>query len=130
MQLLRRLIDQYTSYYAFVYERRSRIKTIQFEYVVKHEREFISDIAQWLDYPPLDEETIETRIRSYKAFMKEKEREKDIRISALPNQSRTQHTTTTKKQLAETPEFQSALEIYQKTTAELPSDPAEDPKKS
>lgn len=121
MQLLRRLIHQYTSYYQYVYERRTSIKTIQFEYVVEHEQEFIKDISQWLGYPPLEGKVLETRIKSYKAFMKEKEREKDIRISALPNQSRSQHTSTTKKQLAETPDFQKALEIYLKTTAELPT---------
>ena len=119
MQLLHRLIQQYSAYYEFVYRKRKGVKIIRFEYVTKHEPAFIREIVAWLQTPEMDEPTIAERIGSYKALMKEKEGEKDIKISALPNQARSKHTATTKEELVKAPGFQRALDIYQRIEKEL-----------
>lgn len=116
MQLLKRLTNQYSSYYQLVYKNKARIKIIFFDTVTKDENAFMKDMAEWFKLPAMDDATIEARIKSYKDLMKEKEGEKDVRISALPNKARSKHTGATKEQLENTPDYKSALEIYQKLT--------------
>lgn len=119
MQLLKRLTHQYTSYYQLVYKKRASIKIIQFDYATKNEHAFIKDIAEWLKHPEMDDASIELRIKSYEELMKEKEGEKDIRISALPNKSRSKSTAATKEQLEASPDFKDALSIYEKISKYL-----------
>ena len=119
MQLLKRLIHQYTSYYQLVYKKRANIKIIQFDYATKNEHAFIKDIAEWLKHPAMDDASIEKRIKSYEELMKEKEGEKDIRISALPNKSRSKSTAATKQQLEASPDFKDALAIFEKISKYL-----------
>lgn len=114
MQLLKRLTHQYSSYYQLVYKKRASIKIILFDTVTKDESAFIKDMAEWFKLPAMDDATVEARIKSYKDLMKEKEGEKDVRISALPNKGRSKHTGATKEHVENTPDYKSALEIYQK----------------
>jgi hypothetical protein len=114
IQLLKQLTKQYSSYYRFVYKRKEKIKIILFERAVKNEHAFTREVGEWLKISALDDASIETKIKAYKALMKEKEGEKDVRISALPNKARSKHTEASKTTLEGISEYKTALEIYQK----------------
>lgn len=119
IRLLKHLTHQYTSYYQYVYKRKAELEIIHFDFAVKNESSLLRDIVKWLKLSDIDESAIETRIMSYKEMMKAKEKDKDIKISALPNKSRSNHTEGTKRQLEETIEYQEALKVYQKIVKDL-----------